>query len=94
MHTNAAWISLSDELAGMLKKDRLEEALLGLAHALKHIVPISVMCDPSDISVVPQMKATHNDQPTVFLYDKYPGGVGLAGKYLKQWKSCSVKRMP
>ncbi|MGX1193297.1 DEAD/DEAH box helicase domain-containing protein [Metabacillus sp. SLBN-84] len=80
LHTNAAWISLSDELAGMLKKDRLEEALLGLAHALKHIVPISVMCDPSDISVVPQMKATHNDQPTVFLYDKYPGGVGLAGK--------------
>ncbi|MGP1908158.1 DEAD/DEAH box helicase [Metabacillus sp. JX24] len=80
LHTNAAWISLSDELAGTLKKDRLEEALLGLAHALKHIVPISVMCDPSDISVVPQMKATHNDQPTVFLYDKYPGGVGLAGK--------------
>ncbi|MGD6795177.1 DEAD/DEAH box helicase [Metabacillus indicus] len=80
LHTNAAWISLSDELAGMLKKDRLEEALLGLSHALKHIVPISVMCDPSDISVVPQMKATHNDQPTVFLYDKYPGGVGLAGK--------------
>ncbi|KEZ50670.1 MULTISPECIES: DEAD/DEAH box helicase [Metabacillus] len=80
LHTNAAWISLSDGLAGMLKKDRLEEALLGLSHALKHIVPISVMCDPSDISVVPQMKATHNDQPTVFLYDKYPGGVGLAGK--------------
>ncbi|MRX55756.1 DEAD/DEAH box helicase [Bacillus idriensis] len=80
LHTNAAWISLSDELAKSLKKDRLEEALLGIAHALKHIVPLSVMCDPSDISVIPQMKATHNDQPTVFLYDRYPGGVGLANK--------------
>jgi DEAD/DEAH box helicase domain-containing protein len=80
LHTNAAWISLSDELAKSLKKDRLEEALLGIAHALKHIVPLSVMCDPSDISVIPQMKATHNDLPTVFLYDRYPGGVGLSNK--------------
>jgi DEAD/DEAH box helicase domain-containing protein len=80
LHTNAAWISLSEELAKSLKKDRLEEALLGIAHALKHIVPLSVMCDPSDISVIPQMKATHNDLPTVFLYDRYPGGVGLSNK--------------
>ncbi|WP_191565344.1 DEAD/DEAH box helicase [Metabacillus idriensis] len=80
LHTNAAWISLSDELTAAMKKDRLEEALLGISHALNHIVPLSVMCDPSDISVIPQLKATHNEKPTVFLYDRYPGGVGLANK--------------
>jgi DEAD/DEAH box helicase domain-containing protein len=36
------------------------------------------MCDPSDIRVVPQVRAIHNKQPTIFLYDRYPGGIGLS----------------
>jgi DEAD/DEAH box helicase domain-containing protein len=36
------------------------------------------MCDPQDICVVPQVKAIHNKQPTIFFYDRYPGGVGLS----------------
>lgn len=38
------------------------------------------MCDPSDLHVVPQVKAVHNEQPTIFLYDRYPGGIGLSEK--------------
>src|SRR5690606_30389513 len=44
------------------------------------VAPLLTMCDPSDLHVVPQVKATHNEQPTIFLYDRYPGGIGLSEK--------------
>lgn len=47
-------------------QDRLEQGLIGAAHALKHIAPLFVMCDPQDIHVVPQVKAAHNEKPTIF----------------------------
>jgi len=80
LHTSSAWISINrDEIKDMDEK-RMEEGLIGVANVLKHVAPLLTMCDPSDIHVVPQVKATHNDQPTVFLYDRYPGGVGLSEK--------------
>jgi DEAD/DEAH box helicase domain-containing protein len=79
LHTNSAWISLDRELYD-LGDERLEQGLIGTAQALKHIVPLFVMCDPQDVHVVPQVKATHNEQPTIFFYDRYPGGVGLSDK--------------
>lgn len=76
LHTNGTWFSLKKEMP----KEHLEQGLMGAAHALKAIVPLFVMCDPHDIHVVPQVKATHNEAPTIFLYDRYPGGIGLSQK--------------
>ena len=80
LHTNATWISLQKEFID-LNEERLEEGLLGVSHALKHIVPMFVMSDPQDIHVIPQVKATHNNKPTIF-YDRYPGGAGLSEEIL------------
>lgn len=63
-----------------LGEKRMEESLIGVANVLQHVAPLKVMCDPSDLHVVAQIKAIHNDKPTVFLYDRYPGGVGLSKK--------------
>ncbi|MGG1399457.1 DEAD/DEAH box helicase [Bacillus salipaludis] len=79
LHTNAAWISLDQSFAEM-GQDRLEQGLIGAAHALNHIAPLFVMADPQDIHVVPQVKADHNEKPTIFFYDRYPGGIGLSEK--------------
>lgn len=79
LHTSSSWISLTKELAEF-NDDRLEEGLIGATQALKHIAPLFVMCDPSDIHVVPQVKAAHNEKPTIFFYDRYPGGIGLSEK--------------
>lgn len=79
LHTSAAWVSLNKELS-QLSEDRLEQGLIGTAHALKSIVPLFVMCDPQDIHVIPQVKAAHNEKPTIFFYDRYPGGIGLSEK--------------
>ncbi|KAB2338279.1 DEAD/DEAH box helicase [Cytobacillus depressus] len=79
LHTSSTWFSLNTECV-TLNQEQLEQGLLGTAHALRHIAPLFVMCDPQDIHVVPQIKAAHNEKPTIFFYDRYPGGVGLSEK--------------
>jgi DEAD/DEAH box helicase domain-containing protein len=79
LHTSAAWISLNKSFAEM-GQERLEQGLVGTAHALNHIAPLFVMADPQDIHVIPQVKADHNEKPTIFFYDRYPGGIGLSEK--------------
>jgi DEAD/DEAH box helicase domain-containing protein len=77
LHTSSTWISLQNGIE-KFGQDRLEQGLIGMAHTLKHIAPLHVMCDPQDVHVVPQLKASHNEKPTIFFYDRYPGGVGLS----------------
>ncbi|WP_017727910.1 DEAD/DEAH box helicase [Halalkalibacterium ligniniphilum] len=78
LHTNGAWISFQAEIVERFKDKGLDQALLGLAHLFQHVAPVFVMCDRADLHVVPQMKADHSELPTIFFYDRYPGGVGLA----------------
>ncbi|PLS16308.1 ATP-dependent helicase [Bacillus sp. M6-12] len=79
LHTAAAMLSLNPEILGW-EENRIEQGLIGAAQALNGMVPLYVMCDPHDIHVYPQVKAAHNEKPTIFIYDRYPGGVGLSEK--------------
>lgn len=78
LHTSAYWFSFDDELAGKFTTNDMQYALLGIANVLVHIAPLYLMCDPFDIRVVPQVRALHNKKPTIFFYDRYPGGIGLS----------------
>lgn len=78
LHTSAAWVSLGESLE--LGRERTEQGLIGAAHALQSIAPLFVMSDPQDLHVIPQVKADHNEKPTIFFYDRYPGGIGLSEK--------------
>ncbi|WP_406686863.1 DEAD/DEAH box helicase [Rossellomorea vietnamensis] len=89
LHTSSSWISLKD--AESFSQERLEEGLIGASQSLKSIIPLFVMCDPSDIFVVPQIKAAHNELPTIFIYDRYPGGIGLSEKVYEQIEKILVE---
>ncbi|NSL52668.1 DEAD/DEAH box helicase [Calidifontibacillus erzurumensis] len=80
LHTNAAWICLDETIKNSISEQKLEQGLVGIANLLRHIAPLHVMCDPSDLHVVPQIKSVHLEKPTIFLYDRYPGGIGLSEK--------------
>ncbi|EIT86644.1 dead/deah box helicase domain-containing protein [Fictibacillus macauensis ZFHKF-1] len=84
LHTNACWLALTN-VDPTLAEKTLEQLLLGVAHVLQHVVPVHVMCDVRDIHVVSQIKATHSGLPTIFLYDHYPGGIGLAHDVYKRF---------
>ncbi len=87
LHTNAAWISFPESLLAAIGREDVERGLIGLAHVLQHVAPLFVMCDPQDLHVVAQRKAVHSGQPTIFLYDRYPGGIGLSDQVYKEMET-------
>jgi DEAD/DEAH box helicase domain-containing protein len=78
LHTSSYWFTLDESVTKRRTANDIQFALLGVANVLIHIAPLYLMCDPMDIRVVPQVKALHNKLPTIFFYDRYPGGVGLS----------------
>jgi DEAD/DEAH box helicase domain-containing protein len=52
------------------------EGLLGIKNALMAIIPLYSMCDTMDIGGV--VEGSNLGQPTIFVYDRYPGGLGFA----------------
>lgn len=78
LHTNACWFEFPESFVQTMGENRLEEGLLGLGNVLRNVAPLFVMCDVSDLHVTPQIKAIHSNKPTIFFYDRYPGGIGLS----------------
>ena len=80
MHTVGMWWTLPDHLVSLLSNDDLQGAMVGIANLLAIVAPLYLMCSPRDISIIYQVKSPVTDKPSLFLYDSYPGGVGLAEK--------------
>lgn len=80
MHTISCWISLSDAVAEAMPRDTLETGMIGLAHLLRGIAPLYLMCASQDISVHYHVRDPFTQKPTIFMYDSIPGGVGLSEK--------------
>ena len=53
-------------------------ALAGLANALANVAPLFLMCDPRDIGVVAELRSSHTGGPTITVYDRVAGGIGLS----------------
>lgn len=77
-HTTAYWLSVPDHVVRLISRQDLESGLMGLAHVLRQVAPIFLMCDPADVAVWPEIKAPFTEEPTVFLYDRVPGGIGFS----------------
>ncbi|GGG88063.1 DEAD/DEAH box helicase [Paenibacillus radicis (ex Gao et al. 2016)] len=84
LHTSATWVEIK-EADSSIETKTLEQLLMGIANVIRHIVPIHVMCDRNDIHVVSQIRAEHSQLPTIFIYDHYPGGIGLAEDVYKRF---------
>jgi DEAD/DEAH box helicase domain-containing protein len=78
LHTTSYWLSLDESASVGLHKAEVEAGLWGLAHLLLGIAPLFLMCEPKDLQAVAQVRSPFNGRPTVFLYERHPGGVGLA----------------
>ncbi len=76
-----AWWSLPPEAALRLTRKygrEPAEGLVGIANVLTEVVPLFVMCDPVDIGTV--VDSSNLDSPTLFVFDKYPQGMGFSEK--------------
>ena len=56
--------------------------LAGALHALEHVMiallPLFALCDQRDVGGAAETAHAETGEPTVFIYDAYPGGVGIA----------------
>lgn len=84
LHTNGIALSFDISQLDNVKEDVVEQMLMALSHVLQHVACVRVMCDKNDLHAVPEVKAVHSEKPTVFLYDRYPGGIGLSDTVYKQ----------
>jgi DEAD/DEAH box helicase domain-containing protein len=74
VETVATWIAPA---AFAIRDDRDRgEALVGIANVLVEVVPVFLMCDPSDIGAA--VDVTARGGTGLFLYDRFPGGMGYA----------------
>ena len=80
MQTTACWWTLPESLGEGMEKEEFKNAMVGLAHLMRHIAPLYLMCAPQDICVTYHVKDTFTDKPTIYLYDNISGGIGLSDK--------------
>lgn len=78
LETVGMWLvppeSAADEVRARQKI--LADGLIGIGNALVECAPLYVMCDVKDIGVV--VDASNLGKDALFLYDRYPGGMGYA----------------
>ena len=78
MHTAATWLVVPPEVASRFDRETLDGALIGLARLARNTAPLLLMCDVRDLGVLAQARAPFTNEPTLYLYDSIPGGVGLS----------------
>ncbi|NOX90710.1 MAG: DEAD/DEAH box helicase [Calditrichaeota bacterium] len=82
MQTTALWWEFTDQIFSdpYFRESVIGEGLKGISYTLNNLIPLYIMCDVTDISVVPMVRAPFSHKPTIYVYDKYQGGMGLSKK--------------
>jgi DEAD/DEAH box helicase domain-containing protein len=81
MHTTAYWLEVPLAIVNALPyaADDRRDGVIGLAFAMKQIAQLLLMCDGRDLGLSVNAGDTDGDDtPRIFLYDAYPGGIGLS----------------
>jgi DEAD/DEAH box helicase domain-containing protein len=89
MHTTAYWLTLSRGMIGSLPygtEDR-RDGVVGLSFAMREVAQLLLMCDRQDIGISigagdegsgQPDHLRELDEPRIFIYDNYPGGIGFS----------------
>jgi DEAD/DEAH box helicase domain-containing protein len=76
------WIEIEPALMGFLEKKGLH--FMGGIHAIEHatigIFPLFALCDRNDLGGICYPHHPQVGKSAIFVYDAYPGGVGLAAR--------------
>jgi DEAD/DEAH box helicase domain-containing protein len=95
MHTTAFWLTIPSELVEKIPASRpsVIDALRGISKAMHTVATIGLMTDPRDIGRRLKDQSESQDEspgqiidPTIYLYDKVPGGIGLAPRLFDERK--------
>jgi DEAD/DEAH box helicase domain-containing protein len=78
--TRACWYTVDADVVEAAGVDAAQ--LIGTVHAAEHgligMLPLFTICDRWDVGGVSMALHPQTNQPTIFIYDGYPGGAGIA----------------
>ncbi len=79
--TVGMWITVPDAVKNEVQK-KMQWDFAGGLHAVEHamiaMAPLYALCDRWDIGGVSTPLHTDTDEPTIFIYDGFEGGIGIA----------------
>ena len=94
MHTTAYWLTIPATVMASLPfaSDDRRDGVVGLSFAMRQVAQLLLMCDRQDIGISigsgnegdsPDLTRTGepvtlSDEPRIFIYDNYPGGIGFS----------------
>ncbi|MFW5956530.1 MAG: DEAD/DEAH box helicase [Halorhabdus sp.] len=79
LRTRALYYALPADLEATLREHGdFPGGIHAAEHAMIATMPLSFLCDRRDIGGLSTPHHPHTDRSTIFIYDGYPGGVGLA----------------
>ncbi len=90
MHTRALIVLLPPESRAAAALESLEAAarplaLQRLARLLRNVAPAFLMCSPADMGVYAAIRDGHFGEPAIYIYDRYPGGSGVAETFAERF---------
>jgi DEAD/DEAH box helicase domain-containing protein len=78
--TRACWYTVPLDVLGVAGVEPAE--VIGAVHAAEHaligLLPLFAICDRWDVGGVSMAAHPQTGEPTIFVYDGYPGGAGIA----------------
>ncbi len=81
LRTKGLYFTVPPSIETDLRAAFTDQEFNGGIHAAEHgmisLFPLLLLCDRSDIGGISTPHHPHTDRSTVFIYDGYPGGVGL-----------------
>jgi len=87
MHTRSLMLvfdggTRTGSLFSAASEEEKAQIIAGLGSLYRQMAPFFLLCDSRDIGVSERLKEPHFDAPALFFFDQYPGGTGLAEKFL------------
>ena len=77
LQTTAYWLT-AEAPRERWRRDELDVALMGAGRAIQTVASVLLMVDPRDLGLVTQVRSPHSEEPTIYLYEAVPGGIGLS----------------
>ncbi|MBI4263908.1 MAG: DEAD/DEAH box helicase [Acidobacteria bacterium] len=82
MHTTSYWLTVPEAVMAALPyaADDRRDGIVGLSFAMRQVAQLLLMCDRQDIgiSIGSGEQNLDTDEPRIFVYDNYPGGIGFS----------------
>lgn len=84
MHTTSFAIVFENNFFEELNDLKKEYTLSSIGYLITHLASLYIMCDIRDIGYFVEVKSPFFTKPTIYIYDKYPGGIGLSESILNK----------